>query len=47
MKQQVRTTVSDYLFTETQLDTVKMADWTRQPKELKGEVEALRGVLVR
>ena len=32
---------------ETESDMVKMADWTRQPKELKGEVESLRRVLVR
>lgn len=38
--------VSDYLFTVTESDTVKMVDWTRQPKVMKGEVEALRGVLI-
>ena len=43
---QVRSMVSDYLFIVTESDTVKMVDWTRQPKVMKGEVEALRGVLV-
>lgn len=43
---QVRSTVSEYLYTATESDEVKMGDWTRQPKQMKGEVEALRGVLV-
>lgn len=45
-QEQVRTVVSDYLFMVTESDTVKTVDWTRQPKQIKGEVEALRGVLV-
>lgn len=45
-QEQVRTVISDYLFTVTESETVKTADWTRQPKQTKGEVEALRGVLV-
>lgn len=38
--------VSDHLFTMTESDMVKVTDWTRQPKVMKGEVEALRKVLV-
>ena len=43
---QVRTCVADYLYMETDSDLVKLGDWTRQPKQLKGDVETLRGVLV-
>ena len=43
---QVRIMISDYLFTITESDMVKIADWTRQPKELKGEVEVLQRMLV-
>lgn len=38
--------ISDYLFTITESDMVKIADWTRQPKVMKGEVEALQRMLV-
>lgn len=31
---------------ETESDAVKLADWTRQPKTLKGDVESIRGALV-
>jgi hypothetical protein len=30
---------------ETGLAMVKVEDWTRQPKELKGKVEEVRGLL--
>jgi hypothetical protein len=30
---------------ETELDVVKLEDWTRQPKELKDKVEEVRGLL--
>jgi hypothetical protein len=30
---------------ETQLDMVKLEDWTRQPKELKEKVEEVRELL--
>lgn len=42
---QVRIMISDYLFTATESDMVKVADWTRQPKVMKGEVEALQRTL--
>ncbi|PIG87156.1 tubulin-specific chaperone D [Aspergillus arachidicola] len=35
----VRNAAAEYLFMETMLDSVKTEDWTRQPKELKGQVE--------
>ncbi|KAL3464212.1 tubulin folding cofactor D C terminal-domain-containing protein [Aspergillus heterothallicus] len=41
----IRATTAEYLFIETELDLVKLEDWTRQPKELKGKVEELRGLL--
>ncbi|KAE8165313.1 tubulin folding cofactor D C terminal-domain-containing protein [Aspergillus tamarii] len=37
----VRNAVAEYLFMETTLESVKIGDWTRQPKELKGQVEDL------
>ncbi|KAB8258947.1 tubulin folding cofactor D C terminal-domain-containing protein [Aspergillus pseudonomiae] len=37
----VRNAVAEYLFMETTLESVKTEDWTRQPKELKGQVEDL------
>ncbi|KAE8358419.1 tubulin folding cofactor D C terminal-domain-containing protein [Aspergillus caelatus] len=38
----VRNVVAEYLFIETTLESVKTGDWTRQPKELKGQVEDVR-----
>ncbi|KNG82786.1 putative tubulin-specific chaperone D [Aspergillus nomiae NRRL 13137] len=38
----VRNAVAEYLFMETTLESVKTEDWTRQPKELKGQVEDVR-----
>ncbi|KAE8310692.1 tubulin folding cofactor D C terminal-domain-containing protein [Aspergillus transmontanensis] len=35
----VRNAAAEYLFMETMLESVKTEDWTRQPKELKGQVE--------
>lgn len=43
---QVRAAVADYLFMETGSDIIKNEDWTRQPKQIKGEVERLRKMLV-
>ncbi|KAL2821606.1 tubulin folding cofactor D C terminal-domain-containing protein [Aspergillus granulosus] len=41
----VRVATAEYLFMETQLDVVKLEDWTRQPRELKGKVERVRELL--
>ncbi|KAL4872685.1 hypothetical protein BDV12DRAFT_161997 [Aspergillus spectabilis] len=41
----VRATTAEYLFMETGLNMVKVEDWTKQPKELKGKVEEVRGLL--
>ncbi|KAL3451930.1 tubulin folding cofactor D C terminal-domain-containing protein [Aspergillus insuetus] len=41
----VRAATAECLFMETQLDMVKLEDWTRQPKELKGKVEEIRELL--
>ncbi|KJK68474.1 Tubulin folding cofactor D C terminal [Aspergillus parasiticus SU-1] len=38
----VRNAAAEYLFMETMLESVKTEDWTRQPKELKGQVEDVR-----
>lgn len=34
--------VADFLFMETELDIVRSEDWTRQPKELKKDVERVQ-----
>ncbi|KAL6238609.1 hypothetical protein BDW75DRAFT_237285 [Aspergillus navahoensis] len=41
----VRATTAEYLFMETNLDLVKLEDWTSQPAKLKAKVEKVRGVL--
>ncbi|KAL3472084.1 tubulin folding cofactor D C terminal-domain-containing protein [Aspergillus californicus] len=41
----VRATTAEYLFMECGLDIVKLEDWARPPKELKGKVEEVRGLL--
>ncbi|KAL4904876.1 hypothetical protein BDW74DRAFT_178448 [Aspergillus multicolor] len=41
----VRAMVAEYLFMETELDLVKLEDWTCQPSRLKGKLVELRGVL--
>ncbi|KAL5002135.1 tubulin folding cofactor D C terminal-domain-containing protein [Aspergillus recurvatus] len=41
----VRATTAEYLFMETDLDLVKLEDWTTQPSKLKAKVEEVRGVL--
>ncbi|KAF7587023.1 hypothetical protein BBP40_007845 [Aspergillus hancockii] len=41
----VRNGVAEYLFMETSLDAVKAEDWTKPPKEVKGQVESVRNVL--
>lgn len=45
MRTKVRNVVAEYLFMETRLEVVKCGDWTRQSKELKGDVEGLREAL--
>jgi hypothetical protein len=41
----IRSNVADYLFMETGSDLVKDEDWTKPPKQLKGQVENLRTTL--
>ncbi|KAL4975370.1 tubulin folding cofactor D C terminal-domain-containing protein [Aspergillus desertorum] len=41
----VRATTAEYLFMETELDLVKLEDWTSQPSKLKAKVEEVRGLL--
>jgi hypothetical protein len=41
----IRTAVADCLFMETKSQTVKMEDWSAQPKQLKSKVEKVRGEL--
>ncbi|GFG20907.1 tubulin-specific chaperone D [Aspergillus udagawae] len=41
----IRSSVADYLFTETGSDLVKDEDWTKAPKQLAGQVENLRAML--
>ncbi|OJJ37236.1 hypothetical protein ASPWEDRAFT_131348 [Aspergillus wentii DTO 134E9] len=42
----IRAGAAEHLFMETELDVVKDEDWTRQPKQLKEQVDGLRAVLV-
>ncbi|KAL4987726.1 tubulin folding cofactor D C terminal-domain-containing protein [Aspergillus falconensis] len=41
----VRVTTAEYLFMETELDLVRVEDWTSQPSKLKAKVEEIRTVL--
>ncbi|KAL3439255.1 tubulin folding cofactor D C terminal-domain-containing protein, partial [Aspergillus tetrazonus] len=41
----VRATTAEYLFMETELELLKLEDWTNQPSKLKPKVEELRGFL--
>ncbi|GIJ86129.1 hypothetical protein Asppvi_005003 [Aspergillus pseudoviridinutans] len=41
----IRSSVADYLFMETGSDLVKDEDWTKAPKQLKGQAETLRAML--
>ncbi|CAL5870911.1 uncharacterized protein PFLUO_LOCUS5152 [Penicillium psychrofluorescens] len=43
----VRASAADYLFVVTNSEMVKYEDWSAQPKQLKGQVEGLRAVLVK
>ncbi|KAL4942544.1 hypothetical protein BDV06DRAFT_211749 [Aspergillus oleicola] len=40
----VRATAAEYLFMATDLDLVKLEDWTIQPTKLKGKVEEVRNL---
>ncbi|KAJ5101766.1 Tubulin-specific chaperone D C-terminal [Penicillium alfredii] len=42
----VRSSVADYLLVLTDSETIKYEDWSAQPKQLKGQVESLRAVLL-
>lgn len=43
---QVRSLTAEYLFMETGAEVVKVEDWTRPNRELKGVVEVVRGVVL-
>ncbi|KAJ5620382.1 hypothetical protein N7510_004366 [Penicillium lagena] len=43
----VRASAADYLFVVTDSEMVKYEDWSAQPKQLIGQVEGLRAVLVK
>ena len=42
---QVRSCVAEYLYTITDMETVKYEDWSATPKELKAKVDGLRSAL--